>query len=320
MIKKEASRLNNISTLNQSSRFYIVYDNNISPPAHGDFMNMTMLARWFAINNITTNFIVIKHQTNIDNWSEFSENARKAFIDFQNNWVKAFEPVGISVSMYEWNEFVRWSQQKNENEIIVFETDVLKKKMIVRYAFNLLNILTNGASESILTKWRLKTNASAQSDIAISKPYIAWNIRRSNILSELNNTSNQIVEIYRFLKTKFPNYSIIILSDSIGTKFAKEIAIRNEFNIIFSKEIPGNNSYSDDANLILNSNFYFQLSGGGMSTIAFFSNVPYLIFQKPSYEKESFYQGLNWSRNDQKFICLNHWSPIDVRPILNNFK
>ena len=319
MIKNEASRLKNLSSLNESSRFYIVYDNNISPPAYGDFMNMAMLARWFAINNFHSHFIIIKHQPNYDNWSELTTKSREAFLDFQTNWVKAFEPVGIHLNLFEWSVFLEWVQKKDHNEIIVFESDVLKKNMIVRYAFNLLNVLTRGASDNTLMKWRLNETTISKTNIHVTKPYIAWNIRKSNILPELNNSELQIVEAYRFLKYNFPDHKILILSDNSGTNFAKEIASRYDLKIMFSKDIPGNSTYIDDANLILRSDFYFQFGGGGMSTIAFFSNIPYLIFQKPSYEKETFRLGLNWSKTDQKFICLNHWSPINIEYILTHY-
>ena len=49
----------------------------------------------------------------------------------------------------------------------------------------------------------------------------------------------------------------------------------------FSKDF--SNDFIGDISLILNSDFYFQFRGGGISLIPIFSNVPYLLIQDFAY-------------------------------------
>ena len=285
-------------------------------------MNMYMLARWLSINKISVIFLIIEQNKNCNNWVEHSNDNINSFLLFQKNCINAFGEYNQNTIWYTQNDykyFLNTINNDNNTDIIIFKKEVLRNIMIVKYAFNLLNLLTKGANEEILKMWRLSISTNKESNF--NNKYLAWNIRKSNVLINLNNTRNQIVSFYNFLKLNFPNYDILILSDQNGTDFVKQISIENNFHLSFSKDIEGNNSYLDDANLILKSNFYFQMAGGGMSTIAFFSNIPYLIFQKPSYEKESFKLGkLNWSLNNQLFVSLHHWSPENIKPFLQKAK
>ena len=312
-LSREALRIKVGLASRINSNILVIYDNNISPPAHGDFMNMYMLARFFSFKGYSTSFIIIKQENNF--WDNFSENARNKFKDFQNKCFSSFGSLNISIYNYSWNDFIN-RQCLNNDEIIIFEENVFNRYPIVKDAFNLLNVLTQKENHNNLNNWRLKPFPTYKCEFFPNLNYLTWNIRYSNVLPELNNTEYQIIEIYNFLSKKFPKLKILILSDIIGTSFIKKIAKEYNLELYYSKDIIGNDSYIDDAKLMLSSEFYFQLSGGGMSTIAFFSNRPYLIYQKPSYEKESFRLGLNWALKNQKFILLNHWSPIEIKNIL----
>jgi hypothetical protein len=310
---REVIRLNKKLISNKAEYIYIIYDNNISPPAHGDFMNMFMLARFYSKKGFNTCFVTIIQENNF--WKNFSDNAIQRFLDFQNKCFKSFDSENISTYSYRWDDFFYLFYKKDK--IILFEDNVFNKLPIVKNAFNFLNLLTKNENSLFLDSWRLKSFFNNNIESFSKQDYITCNIRYSNILPELNNSENQVIEIYNFLSNKFPNNKILILSDKIGTDFVREIACKEKFKLYYSKDIQGNDSYIDDANLVLGSRFYFQLSGGGMSTVAFFSNVPYLIYQKPSFEKESFRLGLNWALDNQKFTVLDHWSPSDLSFLWN---
>ena len=297
-------------------RVFIVYDNNISPPAHGDFMNIFMLAKWFSTNKIETHLIVIEQSFGCSFWVNNSIGLIKAFLQFQIDIIKFWAPnTNFYSKNISWDSFLDLKSGLGKSDYILFEKKVLNRSMIVNYAFNLINKLTPYGSKLIKDNWRLGKRTEYKS--IFETPYIALNIRKSEVHFTWNNSESQIIEIYRYLKFNFPELKIVVLSDLIGTNFTKEIANRHKLDLIFSKDYSNNNSYMDDANIILNSSFYFQFSGGGMSTVAFFSNIPYLILQKPGYENLAFKNGLNWAKKNQKFIPLEDWSPSNVKEILS---
>lgn len=297
-------------------RVFIVYDNNISPPAHGDFMNIFMLGKWFSSNKIETHLVIIDQSLGCRIWENNSASLINAFLQFQRDINRFWGPNNnFYLKNLSWDSFLNLKSGLRSSDYVVLKKKVLNRSMIVNYAFNLINKLTSSGSELIKDSWRLGKRKESK-DI-FETPYIALNIRKSEVHFTWNNSESQIIEIYRYLKFNFPQLKIVVLSDLIGTNFTKEIANRHKLDLIFSKDYLNNKSYIDDANVILASSFYFQFSGGGMSTVAFFSNVPYLILQKPGYENLAFKNGLNWSKKNQKFIPLKDWSPSDIKDILS---
>lgn len=316
VLRRETKNLGNKINNGLIRRIFIVYDNNISPPAHGDFMNIFMLAKWFSTNKIETHLIIIDQSFGCRFWINNSEGLIKAFLQFQIDIIISWAPkMNFYTKNLSWDRFWNLKSDFGNSDYILFEKQVLNRSMIVNYAFNLINKLTPFGPELIKDNWRLGKKSDSKS--IFETPYIALNIRKSEVHFTWNNSESQIIEIYRFLKFNFPTLKIIVLSDLIGTNYTKEIANRHKMDLIFSKDHPDNNSYIEDANIILNSSFYFQFSGGGMSTVAFFSNIPYLILQKPGYENLAFKNGLNWSKKNQKFIPLKEWSPNDIQEILS---
>lgn len=297
-----------------NKRIFFVYDNNTSPCAYGDFMNMVMLANWCSVSKISTHFIVIESIDNKINWPTFSESAIRDFLLFQERCLKHFGMDNIHFEKYTWaNFYLKFYNQKDKYNI-AFRRQIFNKKMVVNHCFNILNLLAKKAPQKIIDLWVLnKCKLEKSNNFAKVGNYIAWNVRRTfNPSGALlaNNTEDQIIKIYSKLRLIYPDYKIIILSDQIGYEYVKLIALKNDLDVLFSKEFPQNNSYLDDASVVLNSNFYFQFSGGGMSSISFFSNVNYLVLQKPGYEDKSFANGkLNWATSGQIFVPLKEYSP-----------
>lgn len=293
---------------------FFVYDNNTSPCAYGDFMNMIMLAKWCSLREISTHFIVIESNDNKFNWASFSEDAIKDFLYFQDTCLENFGMNDIIYQKYNWFDFNEMCSIKNIKHYVAFGAQVFNKEMVINYCFNILNELTKNASKGIINKWVLnKTDFKKLFDYAKLDKYIAWNIRRTFVSSgavSANNTEEQILRIYPILRSNFPKYKIVIVSDLIGTEFVKDIRANHNLDIVLSNELFQNNSYLSDSGLVLNCHFYFQFSGGGMSTIPLFSNLNYLIFQKPGYEERSLRNGkLSWANAKQVLIPLDKYSP-----------
>ena len=111
-------------------------------------------------------------------------------------------------------------------------------------------------------------------------------------------SSEHFKKIIKTLKNNFPYHKIIIVSDKLNSKFFKKINHKNRFGCLFSKNF--SNSVIGDGYIILKSDFYFQLFGGGMCVFPTFSKVPCLLNHKYvnnevffSDQKATFWQSKN---------------------------
>ena len=241
---------------------FFVYDNNTSPCAYGDFMNMIMLAKWCSLRGFSTNFIVIESNDNKINWASFSEDAIKDFLYFQDTCLENFGLNDILYQKYNWVDFKEMCSIKNIKYNVAFGAQVFNKEMVVNYCFNILNELTKFESKEFINKWLL-SKAVCKSFIDYTKldKYIAWNIRRTFVSSgavSANNTEEQILKIYPILRNNFPNFKIVIVSDLVGTEYAKGISVKHNLEFIYSKELFQSNSYFSDAGVVLNCHFYLS--------------------------------------------------------------
>ena len=122
----------------------------------------------------------------------------------------------------------------------------------------------------------------------IKNNYITWGVRCSiKDQYHRNLTDEEFISNYDRLLNKFPNHKIVIVSDKIGCDYFSIVARKNSLDCTFSK--PFTRNFFEDGLLILNSDFFFQIRGGGISTFALMSNIPYEMSMKMIHE-------LMWSR------------------------
>jgi len=69
----------------------------------------------------------------------------------------------------------------------------------------------------------------------------------------------------------------MIISDTVGCRYFSDLAHKHAYDVIISKDY--SQTFLGDGALILKSNFFFQLRGGGISTFAMFSKIPYKLIQ-----------------------------------------
>jgi len=323
--KTEANRIQ-IAIRNRIEQAIVVYDNFASPPAHGDYINMVMLARWLSVCGMRTTFIIVNDERKSKDWKSLDTASRSSFVRFQQEIAEVFlDKKMTSVEVCTWPEIAGRLKEYDKAKIFIpFEKRVNKRKMVILRVFSTLNLLLANADKNLISQWMINRKdieySKEQNSIDLIKgPYLTWNIRRRKIVTLMNNTESQIVYIYKYLSARFPEYKIVLLSDLNGCDYVKTIARKYNLEIIFSKDIKNNSTYLDDALLVLNSKFYFQFSGGGMSNIPFFSMIPYLVLQKPlHFEKEYFNRGLIWAIKDQKFVVLNETSPLNYEEIISS--
>ena len=121
--------------------------------------------------------------------------------------------------------------------------------------------------------------------------YVAWNVRKSVWANYRDTDSGSLNRDFLEIRSLYPEHSIVILSNQEGIDFAfRELENSNQdFSNLFTQGrilAQPNFGFPGAIDWVLNSDFYFQRSGGGMGVIAIFSSVPYVMY---SVERTSFF-------------------------------
>ena len=207
---------------------------------------------------------------------------------------------------------IRFDELKNFKNTIIFQSEIIKRKPMHNHFFNINNIILNQANQNLKEKIFLKRTDFKNIQFNY-KNYICWHIRYSEKWDLNRNISKQDFELIgNFLSQKFYGKKILIISDLEGCNYSKKLNKLYNFNLVFSSDYT--NNFEGCANLILKSNFYFQYKGGGVSVIAVFSNIPYLICQKiKNYANEYIsndFKFLSIANKNQNFIDISKYSNL----------
>jgi hypothetical protein len=97
---------------------------------------------------------------------------------------------------------------------------------------------------------------------------------------------------------------IILLSDKVGCDYYRLFVKKYNYDCIFSSDI--SSGFLDSIFLVLKSKFFLSLRGGGISTIAVFSNIPYLFIAPKMNESFTIKNKVAiWSNDNQVFYSEN---------------
>ena len=184
----------------------------------------------------------------------------------------------------------------------MFSYYIFKRLKVHRYFLQLFNLLFFYEKKQFINKVKLK-----KKEVLISKklkkisPYITWHIRKNDKWGNYNNSKEEILKISKYLKINKKNFNILILSDKNTCRWARKI-LKQIDNIYYSDRI--SNGFSESAKALINSDYFFQFKAGGLTHVAYFSNIPYKIIsytapQDKRFSKEKF---LSWQQNNQKRI------------------
>tara|TARA_A100001011_G_C13886489_1_gene665150 strand:- start:57 stop:668 length:612 start_codon:yes stop_codon:yes gene_type:complete len=159
--------------------------------------------------------------------------------------------------------------------------DILTRKPIYFVSTYFLNSLLRNENKKFIKKFLLSkkiiSNYKFKKDFKNQK-FITFSVRLyPHPYSQIRNIDTKnLIKTIKFLKRKFPEHEILIISDHNGCKEIDKINKKKKLNLKFSKKY--SNSFVKDGNLILNSDFNVQYNGGGVSEFALFSDVPYLHY------------------------------------------
>jgi hypothetical protein len=264
--------------LNGINQVTIVYDNYISPPTYGDFLYVVLLARFFKANGIRINFFITDGEFRSD-W-HFTSIEASGFVDEQIKLAEALlnSPL-VKIEKLSWGIIQQRILSDAPNLFIPFSKEVKARIGIYKHCFNLVNHLLSDKEDDLVDRV-LFSFEDLVKDVIVSPvkaPYVSCAFRYSLLEGDdiRNTTVEEIIAIHTHLRQRFPHCSIMIISDINGCEYLSKLAQVNNINCIFSKQF--STTFLGDGLLILNSEFYFQVRGGGIGVFPQFSRMPYEI-------------------------------------------
>lgn len=315
--KREADYILRRIQLNDFEETVIVYDFKASPPTYGDFLYVIMIARFFLSLDKKVFFFIIDSDFRKDSHNAYNSDELIGLVDrlleLPNILLK-----GNKIHMHRicWSEFnfLYKNIKKNNHSLIFFKQKVEKRKPIYNHSFNLLNRLVQSLGIDQISKVPIFKD-ELKNKVQIKYPqmlYITWGARYSEKWDfSRNTTEDEFVRIYKSLNLIYSKHSIMIVSDEIGCTYFKKLSYKYGFSCIYSKDF--SKTFMGDFVLILNSDFFFTLRGGGISTAAIFSHIPYCIIAYPVHETIWKKNGIAvWTQNNQFFKKSDRGLPTDV--------
>lgn len=278
-VKIEAKKILFALSKNKMKMAVIVYDNLVSPASYGDFVFVVMLARYFIARNISVNFFIVDLEYRLE-WNELDETEKKEYTTYQIQIAQQLLKSPMAkVEALTWEQFTqRISDIDPANVFMLFRNRVMNRESIYSSSLNVLNHLVYPMGEEFVQRFLLSFSEIAQG-VRVMRPkcpYITWNCRNEEKYGGegRNTSSDEFLAIYGKLKELYPRHAIMVVSDLKGCEHFKTLAHRHGLKCLFSKDFAETNFIADGA-LILGSDYFFVLRGGGISVFPMFSRLPH---------------------------------------------
>ena len=297
------------------SEAVIVYDLLVSPQNYGVVFYMVMFAKYFLLKGKKIVFVIINSEFR-DDWDVLNKAER---VNLVENFLKLPKVLldnsaMVDIRLMPWDQFAVYFGQ-NETALVPFYKRISKRERIYPFIFNITNSLVSFEDADFIDRFLLSCD-DIISSINVSIPdkrYITWQARFSDKWAiNRNCNEDEFIRIYASLKTIYPDHLIMLVSDQIGCEYFKRLLNEHNLKLLFSKDF--SNTFMGDVALILGSDYYFQLKGGGIGAAVIYSKIPYGMIYLLDHEKEWKKGRLApWSTNKQIIKIGNIGIPDDVR-------
>ncbi len=257
----------------------LVYDNLASPPTYGDYLYVILLGRYFIAQGVKLHFIIVDGEYRQD-WNDLQDIQKQNFVIEQLKVAEVLlDSSLVKIERISWNSL----QQRIASSLsayLSFSINIKNRDPIYNHCFNVLNQLLRHKKASLLDDVLFSYDelSSKVKLVLPKKPYIAIGCRYSEKWGiERNLSDADFINCYLQLAKRFPDHNVMIISDTVGCRYFSDLAHKHAYDVITSKDY--SQTFLGDGALILKSNFFFQLRGGGISTFAMFSKIPYKLIQ-----------------------------------------
>ena len=290
-------------TRSEPSCFVVTYDNLASPPTIGDLLCVIMCARFFANKDFKVIFHLIDDGYRAD-WKDLSDNEIKKFVELQLMIIKSFTSnLKIEIKKISFSDHVIAVKNNADSKyVFLFKNETLNRSPIYAYSFNVLNYLLSSETNEFLEKFLLSSTSLETKNQVSQTNYVTFNARRNmNWDKNRNLTEYEFFKYYDRIRLKHESKKIILVSDLVGIEYYMNLAAKKNLRLEQSKSF--GYGFVDDAYLVLNSDFYYQLKGGGLGMVALMSDLPFEIAVGTINENYWRYPTLtSWQKPSQNYI------------------
>ena len=312
-IKKEAARLEQSLRSGNLQKAVLVYDHSVSPPSYGDFINVLMIGRFLVAHQVDVGLILTDSEF-LDNFSRLLD--QKKLYEFVEEEKRVAEALvaGIKIDVCTSQELKHLlSQREMEGQQVIFAEYVKKNLGIYNLAFDFTKLMLKNSRSDIkkLTLFSKNMNFVHSMELPTAK-YVAFACRWNKSWGQHRNMSTELfVNIVKLLSAEFPSFEIIAVSDRIGCDHFRSIANDYRLACSFSKDY--SESFLGDVSLVLGSDAYVQIRGGGVGVIPLWSDLPFLFFGRVSSERSLLSRRTAQLRNRNQQFIVDFGLPSDRR-------
>lgn len=250
-------------------------------------------------------FIFINRELRND-WKDILNTKKEIQIREKSlyDYVRKFFGYKVDVQFLSWNTFKKLYMTTANSHNIFLKKFVEQRRPFYKEIFNALNLIYLFSPNRIKKLFFFDSKSFELPKYFRINDYLVIGIRYNNSYRiESNISKDEFLNIYSNLKKNFPNLKYMIVSDTDGCNYIKKLANASNINDIYlSKDY--SKSFLEDAAIVLNSEYYFQYKGTGLSVIPTFSKIKYCIVAKRINELPigGRKKIATWSNNAQKFF------------------
>lgn len=312
-IKKEAARLEQSLKSGSLKKAVLVYDHSVSPPSYGDFINVLMIGRFLVAHQVNVGLILTDSEF-LDNFSRLLDQEElNEFVEEEKRTAAALV-AGIKIDVCAPQELKRLLNQREiGGQQIIFGDYVKKKLAIYNLAFDFTKLMLKNSSSDIkkLTLFSKKSTFVQSSKLPTTR-YISCACRWNEFWGPSRNMSAELfLKLVKLLRAEFPSHELLFVSDQKGCEHFRNIARENHLVCSFSKDY--SDSFLGDESLVLSSEAYVQIRGGGVGVIPLWSDLPFLFFGRVSSEFSLLSRRTAQLRNRNQQFIVDFGLPSDRR-------
>ena len=255
----------------------IVYDCAVCPLTFGDYLNIVMIMRYVSERGARPILYIVGADIFPSHRAFMSdldiEESLQGMVDIDKVLLPRQEAQVRRV--HELGEVRHLSDP--QDTYVVCAWRIRNRRPLFQHGFNIFNHLMASASSDVQDRVLLSSSDLVQVAplVDICTPYIAWHARYSESTDPSRNlTTEEFLGLHETLRSCHPDHTILLVSDEVGCHHYSELI--QEYGLdrtVFSKDY--SSSILGDAALILQSDMYCVLRGGGISHVPLMSRLPY---------------------------------------------
>jgi hypothetical protein len=282
----------------------VVYDMKVSAPSYGEVFNVVMVARLFLIMGKKVKFFIVNSEFREDTQGFYiGEECQKLVLRLAELPEVILKDANCEVQIMSWGDMSQLMGElgKDKKTLVLYRKKVKKREPLYKHCYNMINYLVSYMDRGQITRFLLDKNEICRRvNIKFPPaPYITWNARYSEKWDFYRNIDEkEFIEIYRSLRALYPRHDIMVVSDEIGCEYYKKVAKNNDLPCLFSKDY--SSTFMGDCALVIGSDYFFSVRGGGIGLAAIYSAIPYYaiceVIHEIPWKEDSF---VVWAHDKQ---------------------